>query len=176
LKLLRRLCLFASVLLLAGCAATVNKTTGQQPLQSSGSATSVVLVITGSPELQASADWHTFRAEWRSAFAEAARERGIQSAYLEAQPADQPGGTVLAVVKVNDYRYLTPGARFGFGIMTGNAYVDAEATFIEYPGAVVLGTRKFSTSSSAWQGIFSAMTNKQVRAISDEMLLEIVKK
>ena len=27
---------------------------------------------------------------------------------------------------VNDYRYLSSGARFGFGVMTGNAYVDAD--------------------------------------------------
>jgi hypothetical protein len=68
-----------------------------------------------------------------------------------------------------------PPARFGFGIMTGNAFIDADAQYIEYPGAKSIATRKFATSSSAWQGVFSAMTDKQVRAISDDIVAELVK-
>jgi hypothetical protein len=58
--------------------------------------------------------------------------------------------------------------------MTGNAFIDADAVYIEFPEAKEIGTRKFFTSSSAWEGVFSAMTNKQVRAISDEIIVELV--
>jgi len=71
---------------------------------------------------------------------------------------------------------LTPGARYGFGIMTGNAFIDAEAEFIALPAKKSVGSRKYQTSSSAWQGVFSAMTDKQVLAISNEIIREITKK
>jgi len=41
------------------------------------------------------------------------------------------------------------------------------------PSGRVLGSRKYSTSSTAWQGIFSAMTSKQVQAISEEIVAEV---
>lgn len=160
-------------LLLGACAATVSKPAGQAPVQISRPATSVNLLITGAPAIRGSSDWQTFRAEWRTAFAAAASIRGINSAYSEAELPDYPPGTVLVKVVVNDYRYLTSGARYGFGIMTGNAFIDADAQYIEFPGPRAFGARKFATSSSAWQGVFSAMTDKQVRAISDEILADL---
>jgi hypothetical protein len=36
-----------------------------------------------------------------------------------------------------------------------------------------VGQRSYSTSSSAWQGIFSAMTDKQLASISAAMLKDI---
>lgn len=166
--------LVAAAVALTGCAATVDKGAGGG-LQPAARAGTAALLIQGTPAVQASADWHTFRAEWRTAFSAAAGAKGLKSEYLES-PAPQAPGTVLVKVFVNDYRYLTPGARYGLGVMTGNAFIDAEAEFVEYPGERSLGKRKFATSSSAWQGIFSAMTDKQVRAISDEMIAEIAPK
>jgi hypothetical protein len=160
---------------LSGCAATVNKASSTQSTLSAPSAatTKVALVISGNATIQASSDWQTFRAEWRTAFNSAATTAGLAFAYFESEPTDQPVGTTLVKVSVNEYRYLTPGARFGFGIMTGNAFIDADAEFIELPTKRLLGTRKYATSSSAWQGVFSAMTDKQVSALSTEMVQEI---
>jgi hypothetical protein len=166
---------FASACLLSACAATVSQPAGQAQVQTAAPVKSLSLLITGDVKAESAADWQTFRAEWRSAFTAAAAARGVAANYLEAEPTTPPASGVLVKMKVNDYRYLTPGARFGFGIMTGNAYIDADAQYIEYPGAKPLATRKFSTSSSAWQGVFSAMTDKQVRAISDEVVAELVK-
>jgi len=169
-----RVIALAFALVVSGCAATVGRpTTEQRPLASSGPPKTVALLITGSPAIQASADWHTFRAEWRTAFASAASAAGLQFAYLEVESGEQPPGTVLARVSVSDYRYLTSGARYGFGVMTGNAYINADAEFLEFPGGKSIGTRKYSTSSSAWEGIFSAMTDKQVVAISNAMVQDL---
>lgn len=163
----------AALLILSGCAATVQKSADASTIHSTGHIKEVALLITGPSSIQSSADWQTFRAEWRTAFAAAASERNIHSIYLEHAPERLPAGTVLVSVFVNDYRYITPGARFGFGIMTGNAFIDANADFVEFPSAKKIGSQKFSTSSSAWQGVFSAMTDKQVRAISDDILTEL---
>lgn len=170
-----RLLLISFSLALCGCAATVTNSSNSvdAPLKTSAKPTSVTLFITASPEIQASKDWHTFRAEWRSAFDAAASAASIRAVYVEAAPADSSTSTVLIRVSVNDYRYLTSGSRYGFGVLTGNAFIDAEAEFIEYPMQRSLGKRKYGTTSSAWQGVFSAMTDKQVRAISDAMLQEV---
>lgn len=77
------------------------------------------------------------------------------------------------VVDINDYRYLTPGARFGFGVMTGNAFIDSRVQFIDLDTGRLIAEQLYNTSSSAWEGIFSAMTDKQVRAICNEVVTTI---
>lgn len=173
-----RLSIFILAAVLSGCAATVNRPASGEAriLAPSVPPTKVAVVITGSQTIQGSPDWNTFCAEWRTAFSSAAASAGLSFAYFESVPPEQTPGTTLVKIAVNDYRYLTPGARFGFGVMTGNAFIDANAEFVELPSKRSLGSQKYSTSSTAWQGVFSAMTDKQVLALSTEMVQEVKKK
>ncbi|PZP94329.1 DUF4410 domain-containing protein [Pseudorhodoferax sp. Leaf265] len=172
-----RLPALALCVALAGCAANVERpgSAGGNALQVPARAqTSVALVVrAASPELARSADWQALRGAWRDAMAEAAKTAGKQFQYLEAEPQSTPAGSTLVVVQVKDYRYLSTGARYGLGVMTGNAYVNADAAFYVGPGRTPVGQRSYSTSSSAWQGIFSAMTDKQLASISAAMLKDI---
>ena len=163
----------AALFALSGCAAVVQKPANTAAIHTTGHIKQVALLITAKPDIKSSSDWLTFCAEWRSAFNAAASARKIHSVYLEKAPDTLPSGTVLVRVFVNDYRYMTPGERFGFGILAGNAYIEAKADFVEFPGAQKIGSEKLSTTSSAWQGVFSAVTDKQVRAISDDILTEL---
>lgn len=168
-----------AALALSGCAATVNSgATAQAPvLRAPAVPTNKLAVfITGPEQVRNAADWQTFRAEWRTAFQSAASTAGLSFAYFETEPPSQPAGTTLVRISVSDYRYLSTGARYGFGAMTGNAFVNAEAEFIEMPSKRRLGSRAYSTSSSAWQGIFSAMTAKQVAALSTEIVQDLPRK
>ena len=110
---------------LVGCAATVGRPQGDEPkLASAATPTQrVVFLITANPKMQSSADWQTFRAEWRTAFENAAAAAGLTPQYVENEPAGSPAGTALVRITVNDYRYLTAGARYGFGAMAGNAFI-----------------------------------------------------
>ena len=174
--IINRLVLIAAVAL-SGCAANVTKPAGsQQSLELQGKPTAVALLITGNANTQASQDWQTFRAEWRTAFASVAAGAGLPFSYHETDVIDAAAGTVLVKMTVNDYRYLTSGARYGLGIMTGNAFIDADAEFVALPARKSVGSRKYATSSSAWEGVFSAMTDKQVLAISNEIIQELTKK
>ena len=56
-----------------------------------------------------------------------------------SKSASEPG--TLAVVYVNDYRYISPGARYGLGIMTGNVYIESKATFSDLESVVALGVQ-----------------------------------
>ncbi len=171
-----KLLIVVTAFALGGCAATVSRTAPSDAPELRAAAVptnKVALLITGTPAMRKSIDWHTFCAEWRTAFDSAASAAGLSFAYFEAEPTSQPSGTTLVKISVNDYRYLTSGARYGFGIMTGNAFIDADAEFIEMPSKRSLGTRKYATTSTAWQGVFSAMTDKQVAALSTEIVQDL---
>lgn len=161
---------------LAGCAATVQRapTDAAVPVRvPAQSSKNIVMNVTGSPTVVQSKDWEAFKGEWRSAMGSAATAAGARFSTQDGapRPTSEPG--TLVVVDVNDYRYLTPGARFGLGVMTGNAYIDTKVRFVDLRTGAPLGERAYNTSSSAWQGIFSAMTDKQVQAISKEVISEI---
>jgi len=53
--------------------------------------------------------------------------------------------------------------------MTGNAFINSKVQFVDLSNGSALGERSYDTSSTAWQGAFSAMTDKQVRAICKEI-------
>ncbi len=129
--------------------------------------------VTGSEVATSSADWEPFKGEWRAAMAAAAAARHASFSAQEGdpRPTGEPG--TLVVVQVDDYRYLTPAARFGFGIMTGNAYIDSRVRMLDLENGTLLSEESYNTSSTAWQGVFSAMTDKQIRAVCDEVVAQI---
>jgi hypothetical protein len=161
--------------LLAGCAATV-----QSPQESraaievpAAAAKKIVLIVQGSDTAANSSDWEPLRGEWRTAMAAAAAEAGIAFEWRDSLSNLPRGPGTAVVVKVQDYRYLSTGARYGLGAFAGNAFIDADVSYRELPSNRALGSRKVSTSSTAWQGIFSAMTSKQVAAICQEIVNEV---
>lgn len=160
---------------MVGCAANVKRPSAPtDSLAIPTSATSTIyLLVKSEGRHDESKDWELFRTEWRTAMANTASAAGRRFVHLDSTPEsfDQQG--TLVVVDVNDYRYLSAGARYGLGVMTGNAYIDADAEFYVVPEMQRAGSRKYATSSSAWQGVFSAMTSKQVEAITDQMLKDI---
>ncbi len=161
----------AFLIFLTGCAATVQQPTEDvAPLDLSGKPGVLAVVVTGSEEILATSNWQRLDAEWRRALSAAARNAGLQFLYLETPAEEQPQGTVLAQITVNDYRYVSPGARFAVGIMTGNAHIDTSVAFYEFPGPRTIGTRSYSTSSSALQGVMSPMIDRQLDAISAEIV------
>lgn len=168
----------ALLLMLGGCAATVQGAPGGSPSpgQSPPSATSAApaghlyLVVQGSSKATSSTDWGDLLKEWRVSVGEAAAAGGLAFTMLDSEAQVPPQRGTLVVVKVDDYRYVRPASRFLFGIMTGNAYLNTEATFYELPSQTQFDKRAFNTTSSAMQGIFSAMTDRQIKAIGAEMV------
>ena len=82
-------------------------------------------------------------------------------------------GTLLQVY-VNDYRMVGIGSRVFFGVMTGNAFIDAKATFTDLNEGKPFGERTYNTTSSAWAGVFAKMTPQQVDAIASKVFAEWV--
>jgi hypothetical protein len=156
---------------LGGCAATVNKSDDATSVRVGANATkSIVLSMTGSKDATDSRDWEAFKGLWRDALKEEADAVGavVRSQDGEPKPTGAPG-TLLAV-NVVDFRYLSPGARYAFGSMTGNAFVNAQVEFRDLNTGELWGERHYDTTSSFWQGMFSPMTDKQVHAICKEIL------
>lgn len=157
--------------LLGGCAATVKKTGDGAPIKvGADAAKAIVLSMTGSKDVTESRDWEPFKGIWRSALQEEAAAVGASFTAQEGEPKPTGKPGTLLAVDVADFRLISTGARFGFGVMTGNAFVNAQVTFRDLNTGTVWGDRHYDTSSTAWQGAFSAMTEKQVRAICKEIV------
>ncbi|MED5618422.1 hypothetical protein [Ideonella sp. BN130291] len=174
-KMLR--CMFmATAVSLTGCAANVVKvpTTGTPPVNvPAESSKNIVLNLSGAAKAVRAADWPAFSGEWRGAVAAEASAAGVSFNVQEGEPAPtgQPG--TLISVFVNDYRYVSTGARYGLGVFTGNAFVDAKVRFLDLKTGQSFGDQTINTSSSAWQGVFSAMTDKQLQAIAKELVNDV---
>jgi hypothetical protein len=61
------------------------------------------------------------------------------------------------------------------GVMTGNAYINARVTFRDLKSGDVRTSETYDTKSSAWGGVFAAMTTKQVDAMCHEIVAEIAR-
>jgi hypothetical protein len=137
------------------------------------SAKRLVLNMNGPAEVTQSKDWPAFQEEWRATFADHAKDAGVvfEVQKGEARPTGETG--TLLQVYVNDYRMIGIGARIFFGVMTGNAYIDAKATFTDLNDGKEFGERAYNTTSSAWGGVFAKMTPQQVDAIASKVFGEL---
>ena len=183
-KSIIQIALAASLILgLVGCAANVKRTSGANGAVRGGTfnaaklpaeaARKLVLNVSPTGASVGSADWPAFRDAWRSAFAAEAAARGIPFEIQdgEVRPLREPG--TLVAVQVSDYRYLSTTARMFGGIMTGNAFVIARLRYLDLTNGREFDEQQVNTTSSAWEGAFSAMTDKQLQALAKETVQEI---
>lgn len=172
----------ASIVLLAailtGCAATVSRDAPAAGASISSTAPTkrVILEITGAGNIATGEDWDAFLEEWKTSMGAAATPKGVNFSLASSGAAPAVGPAILVRMKVNDFKYVSQAKRFAIGIFSGNAFMDVDVEYLDMPQMKSLGKRKFQTSSSAWQGVFSAMTPKQVEAVSKEIMDELVGK
>lgn len=178
--------LFAGLMIIAagGCASNRGRdlTTTQSapgvlveaPLGiTAASAKHLVLNMTGASIVTNAKDWPKFQQEWRDNFAEYAKADGVTFEVQDGEGhATGQAGTLLKVY-VNDYRFVGIGSRIMFGVMTGNAYIDAKATFCDLDDGKEIGERIYNTSSTAWAGVFAKMTPAQVDSIGHQVFAEL---
>jgi hypothetical protein len=166
---------------LTGCAASVQQTSMSAP-QATGEAVSspsatpsgtLTAIVTGNPSMTASGDWAAFLDEWKEALTASAGEANWPFVFAKDEAAIPASTSVLVRLTVNDFRYLSTTKRYMLGIMAGNAFMDVEAQYFDYRVNKPIGTKKFNTSSTAWEGIFSAATPKQVRTVSEMIVKDL---
>lgn len=164
--------------LLSGCAATVQRDASSTPKKevSSAAAKMLVLEVSGAPNIATGGDWDALLEEWQTSMSAAAASKGVDFRMVKPGTAVVSGPAVLLKMKVNDFKYVSQAKRYAVGVFAGNAFMDLEVDFVELPQKKTFATRKFQTSSSAWQGVFSAMTPKQVEAVSHDIVGEVVGK
>ena len=169
----RILALLAVGLALAGCASTVQKSDQSTPVSVGAAAgKSIVLNMTGSTVATTAEDWNDFKGLWREACRKDAAAAGAVFSMQEGEPKPTGDSGTLVVVDVADYRYISTGARIMLGVMTGNAYINARVTFRDLKSGDVRTSATYDTKSSAWGGVFAAMTTKQVSAMCHEIVGE----
>lgn len=181
-RLLQILIVSASTVFFGGCAATLqtqdNASSGERTSEARvvvppASTHTVVLRMTGSKVATGSSDWSRVRTEWREAMQGASNAAGLSFIDETAGMATQSGAGTVVDVYVDDYHFVSQGARIAFGIMTGNAFMRAKVTFRDLQTDQVFGERSYSTKSSAWQGIMAPTTDRQTRAIVADVVKQI---
>ncbi len=169
-----RFLLLAVVLALGGCAANVRQSGEPAPaIVTATPVPAIVLTLGGSPAATGSDDWSNLKEIWQESMESIADEAGAAFSMQDGAPQSTGRPGVLVSVHVESFRYVSTGKRLGLGIMSGNATLDAKATLSDLADGRVLAERRYNTSSSAWQGIFSAMTAKQVDAINRQIVAEV---
>lgn len=132
----------------------------------------IVLVMTGPQKVLESKDWPDMKREWKDTFAEHAKAAGIAFSFADTLPAPGTEEGTLLLVNVADYRIVGIGMRILFGVMTGNAYIDAQVAFNNLRGGSKFGEQQYNTSSSAWGGVFAKVTPQQVDQIASGVFAE----
>lgn len=171
---MRTILAILAITLLSGCAATVNKHGQSGQLSIAANAKSNLVVnFTGNSKVVNNANWGMLKTSWRNALQSEASTAGyaLNEQAGNVRLGGEPGTILL--VDVSNFRYLTPAMRYGLGVMTGNAWVDAEVSFLDLQTGEKIGVRKYNTSSSAWEGVFSAMTDEQLQSLAKEMISEV---
>lgn len=179
---------FLAALLVGGCAtkradspsaapvATATETTPRIATPVSipaASARKVVMSMTGSKQVVEAKDWTDFKREWRDTFSDHAKASGIAFAFVDGDIQPQPEDGTIVVVNVADYRMVGIAARVMFGIMTGNAYIDAQVKFASLREGKVFGEQQYNTTSSASGGVFAKVTPQQVDTIATEVFRDL---
>jgi hypothetical protein len=188
-----RKCICLSVLgiALTGCATTGGQHDSSPPAAPAGAAAApsvapqppltmppasakrLILNMSGPAAVTQAKDWPAFQEEWRATFADHAKEAGVAFDVQKGDPRSTGETGTLLQVYVNDYRMVGIGARVFFGVMTGNAYIDAKASYTDLNDGKVFGERAYNTTSSAWGGVFAKMTPQQVDAIASKVFGEM---
>jgi hypothetical protein len=137
------------------------------------SAKKVVMSMTGPKTVVEAKDWTEFKREWRETFADHAKAAGIEFGFVEGEAKPQASDGTILQVNVADYRMVGIGARLFFGVMTGNAFIDAKVKFINLRDGATFGEQQHNTSSSAWSGIFAKVTPQQVDTIGAEVFRDL---
>lgn len=172
--------LLLAVTLLAGCAATVQRpdapTPGEARIVAPDSTRQLIVVLQPGADIARDDNWTALREEWVTSLEAIAPQHGLRGSVVDQAPARLGADALLVVVHVKDYRYRSQVARYGFGVMTGNAHMTLELEYRAPPDGRVIGSRSVSTRSTAWQGVFSAMTPKQVEAVVTDIVVGVVQR
>ncbi|NIF27006.1 DUF4410 domain-containing protein [Pantoea sp. Tr-811] len=172
LKLAALLACATAVSMLTGCAASVKSGGTDKLVIQEGAKKNLVVTLEGTEKVQQNEDWLRLKQEWNEALRVEASRAGFNLA-AEKAAQDDINEAVCVRINVTNFRYLTPGARYGAGVMVGNAWINSSAEYSYLKSQKLIGTRTYDTSSSAWEGVMSAMTKEQAEAISQKIISDI---
>jgi uncharacterized lipoprotein YajG len=181
-QLVKPLLLAALIVALAGCAATVTQTPSSPSATSSTAvavprtqapAGALVAIVTASAAMRSGSDWSDFLSEWQTSLSAAAAAAKVPFVFAKDEASVPATASILVKVNVNDFKFVSTGKKLMLGILAGNASMDVDVMYVELPANKPFGSKKFSTTSSAWEGVFSAVTPKQVQAVSETIVKEV---
>lgn len=133
-------------------------------------------------KVSGSQDWERFRTEWNSTIAASAATHGLEVSIRDTPSIGDPEASVLAVVTINDFKFISQERYYWVGVMSGSPYIDADVAFYKLPGKTFLirrqykaTARSYATCSPGGICMFPPMTEKQIKIICDAIVAELVR-
>jgi hypothetical protein len=163
--------------MMGGCAVPVKSTGTETKLGvPSASSRKVVLMVMGKPEWEADEAYGLLVQEWQTAMNAAATDAKMSYAYFAPGAKPAPEAATLVKVKVNEFKFASATKRWTLEGLGSKAFIDADVSFNDMQSGRELGTRKYSSSAGALQGVFSAMTEGQLQAIATAIVKEVTQR
>lgn len=176
-NLLARLAVPALALVVAGCAAPVRSTGDSAPLAASEDGSRRIVMSVQRPQDEKDRDlsrrWLMMRAQWKAAMSASAGKAGIDFVFDDGDtlPSATPGTGVI--VKLRDFRFLPDTHRSTLGVFAGNAWVDADVSYVDLQTGQPAGRRSYGSSSNYLQLAFAPMSEEQLQAICDRIVRDV---
>lgn len=130
----------------------------------------VAVLLTANSAVMQKSGWLELESDWEKILPKIASAEKTNAAMISNESALTRNQTMLVKVKVNDFRYTSTAKRILLGVMAGNAYMDLEVEYIQLPSKRVLASKRINTTSSAWEGIASAVTPRQIQTVSKQII------
>ncbi|WP_068824686.1 hypothetical protein [Pseudomonas sp. BMS12] len=159
---------------LAGCAGQVQTNASSGELELSKQARRHLLVhIDGSPSAKADPRWQEMESAMRSHLDRQVFNALYQVTFVGERRsiAQQPG--LMVEVQISDFNYQEQLPRYFLGPATSEAWVGTQVSLYDLQSGRQLGSRSYRSSSSGWGGVFSAMSEKQIQAMSKRIVQDI---
>lgn len=160
--------------LLGGCAsAQVDTQASSGALLLTKEARRNILVsLDASQQAKDDEGWQSLRSALHSNLDRKAFESLYSLTFVPGRPRMAAPG-VLVDIDVTTFRYRSQWPRRLVGPATGEAWVDARVAYYDLQTGRLLASRTYRTGSEAWGAFFSSMSERQVDALTAQIIDEI---
>lgn len=160
--------------LLGGCASAKVETQASSGalLLTKEARRNILVSIDANSQAKDDEGWQQLRSALRSNLDRKAFESLYQLTFVPGRPQMAMPG-VLVDIDVTTFRYRSQWPRRLVGPATGEAWVDAKVAYYDLQTGRLLANRTYRTGSAEWGLFFSSMTERQVDALTAQIIDEL---
>lgn len=151
-------------MMVSSCIPKVSDITIKQPLSKNQTYKGVNFDVTGTDEVNANEDFQATADAVKSLLVEKALKHQNLGLTESANP------TIIVEIVVNQFRFVSAGARIGAGVGAGEAILGGTISLFDQSNRNKLGEYEFLEKSGTQQGIMSDKTSNQEEILANKVI------